>query len=136
MTTLPRKFSRASIVTVLAAAGVFAFALANVVVPSAQAATITYANNVSTPMGVEVSSGLRPKITGSDASVVLGFGTVTVKEYNPAPGYKVHYQATASAAGVARTSHAGAPLTNAYSKCSWKWENVGGNAKLNCSVRG
>lgn len=135
MVSLSERFTRGSILTTLAAIGVSTFALANIVIPSAQAATHTYVNNISTQMGAEPSSGLRSKITGSDASVALGFGNVTVTEYNPPPGYRVHYSTTSGAAGVARTSHASAPLTNAYSKCSWYWANSGGGyAKLNCSV--
>lgn len=133
--TTQRTVSRKVVATALTAIGILVFAIANAVIPAAQAATHVYANGVSTPMGAEVSSNLRERIVGSEGNLRLGFGYVTVKEYNPAPGYKVHYQNTSPSGGTARTSHGSFPLVNAYSKCSWQWENLGGNAELTCSVR-
>lgn len=107
-------------------------ALLSVAVTAAQAATYTYANDISTPEAQPRDSGQRASIAGGSASVTLGFGTVTIKTYYPAPGYTTIAQVTSEASGTARVSHA--KQTNARSQCYWNWQNVGGSAKLTCSI--
>lgn len=130
--TPPKARTRQALLRRLFATSVGAVLLAALAVPSAQAATYTYANALSTPMGAEPASGTLSSITGGTAEVALGFGSVTIATFYPAPGYSEVARGTSSASSVARISHDRA--NNAQSKCSWRWENVGGNADLTCAA--
>jgi len=112
---------------------VLAFILLNVAIPVAQAATYTYANGVSTPEGQPRTSGLRSSVTGGSASVQLGIGSVAVVTYYDYPGYSQVGFASSDSGSTASMTHA--RHTNAHSKCYWSAHNVGGSAKLTCSVK-
>lgn len=117
----------------LGVVGILGFVLANIVIPSAQAATWTYANKYRTTMGQAVSSGPRSVVSGGTAQLHLAFGDITIVTYYNYPGYKELWFATSDASSTANMNHA--PTSNSESKCYWLWESVGGTAEVTCAVK-
>lgn len=98
-------------------------ALSLIVMPLAQAAVYTYANNIVTAENQVRYSGTRPSIAGGTARVepwsADGAGTqLKIESYWPAPGY----QKIMSAVGGTSVNMNHYPAsTNASQKCYWNW---------------
>lgn len=117
-------------------AGLFATILAVaclVAVPTAQAATYTYASARPTTEGVNVYSGVRSSITGGSAFVNLGLAVVRLENYYPAPGYMLIHSATSTPGGSISFQHQ--RQYNASSLCRWTVGGHGGDpAELTCRI--
>lgn len=106
--------------------------------PIAQAATYTYANNISTPELQRRESGQRTAIAGGEAWTepwgADGAGaTVFITTYYPYPGYRT--VATFSGGGEVRGTHPNS--SNARQQCWWDFEYSNtsiGNLKMTCKT--
>lgn len=104
-----------------------------IAVPTAQAATYTYASARPTSEGVNVYSGVRSSITGGSAFVNLGLAVVRLEDYYPAPGYMLIHSATSTPGGSISFQHQ--RQYNASSLCRWSVGGYGGDpAELTCRV--
>lgn len=109
---------------------IFVFVAINV--SAGNAASFHYANNINTPENIPRESGQRSTVVGGSSSVALGIGSHTIRTYYPHPGYQVVAFNTGNAGMINNIRHQTAK--NARSNCSWSFQNIGGNAKLDCWV--
>lgn len=101
--------------------------------PTAQAASVTYANDQLTAHGVARTSHVLSSVVGGTARVSIGFGSTSVETFSPAPGYTTHGYASGDSPATVRLSHQ--RVSNAYSKCLWWFSNsIGGEASLTCTA--
>lgn len=120
----PRKSGRSLALVVTGALGVASVIAA----PLAQAASYTYANNVSTAENQVRDSGVRSSIRGGNGTLQSfsadGAGTIMYMEtYLPAPGYRT----IMIGEGGSSVNMSHAATSSAAQKCRWDWPWAGGN---------
>ena len=116
-------------------------ALALTTVSAAQAATVTYVNNVLAPEDRSYSSGSRPSVSAGSGSLEQfsadgANAEMRVTTYYPYPGYRVVSQGYSSNGTVYMTHE---PAANASQQCMWSFPFGSpsiGSLRMTCSVIG
>lgn len=101
------------------------------IAPAAEAASVTYANNLPTDEGVWRSSSVATIVGGTAGVVGTKLGTVKIQTYYSFPGFMIFASATGGPPGLIYLSHA--PATNSLSRCQWYVNGGGIPLPLTCT---
>lgn len=123
-----RRSAQFGFLTMVGAA--IALVIGSIAIPAAQAADYIYANNVSTSAGQVHQSNMRSSLSGGWA-YTGGVPENWIVSFNPPPGYVQH----ASGYGYGDAAIAHATVHNAYSKCYWVYNGVGGTTGMSCAAK-